>query len=153
MGNEQFLVLSYCLVGLLCACFGLGAYYWLRGPADAIFARLRQSGLDRALQKLLPASLVALALSGFMSVDYYGGCVTTRYQEIVGDREYMLRVNREQMSSALDWIVRARFAWSGIVLLVIIAIRRERKRATDRDRTSPAIAGADAVSPSPPIAK
>jgi len=72
MRNDQFLIASYCLTGLVCLCLALAAYLWLRRPAERIFSALPRRDWGNVMKKSFPASTILLALSGFMSVSYYG---------------------------------------------------------------------------------
>jgi hypothetical protein len=127
MGNEEFLIVSYFLVGLFCACLGLAAYLWLRGPAERIFGALQREHWENVLKKSFPASVLLFALSGFMSVSYYG-CENRKYNNIVSDRSYVISVNERQISETLSSIVLAVLPWTVIMLVSLLAIRREQMR-------------------------
>lgn len=138
MGNEEFLISSYFLVGAFCTCLGLAAYLWLRRPAERIFGALHREHWQTILKKSFPASIILFALSGFLSVSYYG-CEARKYTNIVSDRSYIITVNERQISETLSSIALAVFAWTVMVLMVLVAIRRERpngKRPDDDPRHS-----------------
>ncbi len=71
-------------------------------------------------------SMVLFAISACLSVNYYGGCNPVPFQKIVENRKYITTKNVEQISRALDSIVMNVSLWGGMVLLSLLAIRRER---------------------------
>jgi hypothetical protein len=128
VGNDEFLIASYFLVALICLCLGVAAYLWLRHPVDRIFGALRREDMGGMLKKVFPASIILLALSGFMSVSYYG-CEGRTYQDIASDHPYIISVNQQQVSKTLDSIALAVFVWAGIIVVSLQTIRREREKA------------------------
>lgn len=130
MGNDEFLISSYFLVGLICLCLGVAAYLWLRRPVEQIISALHQKDWENILKKSLPASIILLALSGFLSVSYYG-CSGLAYKDIVSDRDYIVSINEQQVSQTLSSIVLAVFLWAVIILMGLLAIRR-RTRENER---------------------
>jgi hypothetical protein len=124
MGNEEFLIVSYVCGGVLCACAGLVAWLLLRVPAKRIVSRLDRKGLGSVLQKSFPATMILIALSGFLSVSY-SGCTGRSYKEIVSDRSYVLSINGQQVSKALFSITFGVFLWALIIFVILLAVRRQ----------------------------
>jgi hypothetical protein len=134
MGNEQFLIVSYFVGGLVCLCLGLTAYGWLRRPAEGIFGALRRPGWERFLKRCFPASAVLTSLAAFLAVSYYAGegCASYKYKDIVARRDNMISANRHQIADALSSIVVAVFIWGVIILVNLIVIHREQTKARSR---------------------
>jgi hypothetical protein len=133
MRNEELLIASYFLAALVCSCLGVAAYIWLRHPVGRIFGALPQKDWGRILKRSFPVSTILLALSGFMSVSYYG-CSGREYKDIVSDHQYILSVNQQQISKTLYSVVIAIFVWAVIILVSLQTIRRERVKAEGRGK-------------------
>ncbi len=133
MGNEEFLVASYFLVALICLCLGLATYLWLRHPAEQILGALHRKDWGNILKKSFPVSTILLALSGFMSVSYYG-CSGRSYNDIVSDREYITSVNQQQVAETLYSVALAVFVWAVIIFVSLQTIRREQLKAEGRGK-------------------
>jgi hypothetical protein len=127
MGNEEFLIISYFGAGLLCAGFGLAAWLWLRVPTRKIVSELDRKSLANILQKSLPATMILIALSGFLSVSY-SGCSNRAYKDIVSDRSYILSVNGQQISETLSSISFGVFLWALIIFIILLAVRRQQAK-------------------------
>jgi hypothetical protein len=127
MGNEEFLIASYFLVGVICLCLGLTAYFVLRRSFDQIVGRLQRKQWQGIIKKAFPLSTVLIALAGFLSVSYYG-CEGRAYKDIVADRTHVITVNEHQISAALSSIVVGVFVWAVLILINLLAIRREQTK-------------------------
>lgn len=123
MSAERFLIVSYFVTGGLCLCLALAAWAWLRQPAERIFAALQRPVWERILKRSFPTSTILLALSGFLSVSYYG-CENRPYESIVSDRAYIISVSQKQISETLNSIAIAAFVWAAVILLTLVIIRR-----------------------------
>ena len=129
MSNEHYLIVSYFVVGLVSLCLGVVVYRVLRSPfaaiAEAVIGRLR----SRVLTRALGVCMTLAAVLGFLSVSYTErGCVS--YDQIVKNRDYLVRANQEQLQRTGDWIVAAAFLWC-VVVLILLA------RGTQRSGKSP----------------
>ena len=127
MGNEEFLIASYFLAGVICLCLGLTAYFALRRSFDQIVGKLQRKQWRGIIKKAFPLSTVLLALAGFLSVSYYG-CEGRVYKDVVANRTYLITVNERQISAALSSIVVGVFVWAVLILINLLAIRREQTR-------------------------
>ncbi|MGH9712077.1 MAG: hypothetical protein ACRD5M_02105 [Candidatus Acidiferrales bacterium] len=130
MRNEEFLIWSYFLVGLISLCLGFAAYFWLRRPAAGIFSTLKLAPWRNILRKSFLASFILMAMSGFMSVSYTA-CTGRQYNDIVSDRSYIITVNEHQISEALFSIVMVAFVWGLIIFMNLLVIRREEAKSGD----------------------
>jgi hypothetical protein len=136
MNDETFLIVSYFTVGLICFCLGFAAYLWLRRPLHGIAGALSQRNWGSILKKSFPLSMVLFALSSSLAVNYYGACNPLPYKRIVEDREYIITKNQEQISETLSSIALGVSLWGLIILLSLMAIRRDqagRKSGDSRD--------------------
>jgi hypothetical protein len=122
MNNEQFLILSYFIVGALVLAIGLAVYAYLRRPLMGITRTFQSTYLGLILRRLFPFGLVLPALAGFLSVDYHG--CKGNYAEIIADRSYLVEKNQEQISSACFFLTGALLAW-GVIVLISLAARPE----------------------------
>ena len=120
MNNEQFLILSYFIVGALVIAIGLTAHTYLRGPLAGITRTFRNSYLGLILRRLFPVGLVLPALAGFLSVNYHA--CDRNYAKIIAERSYLVEKNQEQISTACLFLLVALFAW-GVIVLISLATR------------------------------
>ena len=127
MGNEAFLISSYVLGGVTCVCLGWVAYLWLRRPVEQVIDALHRTLWADILRKSFPVSLMLFALSGFLSVSYYG-CPARAYKAIVPDRDYIIGVNQRQVSQTLSSITIAVFLWAVIITISLLIIRHEQMK-------------------------
>ena len=133
MRNDQFLIASYFVTSLLCLGLAVAAYLWLRRPVEQIFSALPRQDWGKVLKKAFPASTILLALSGFLSVSYYG-CTNRSYANIVSDHAYIISVNQQQIAATLSSIVVAVFVWAVIVVVNLWSIRREQAKRESPER-------------------
>jgi len=120
VSNEHYLIVSYFLVGLVSLCLGIAVYRVLRTPfaaiAEAVIGKLRSQVLTRALG----AFMTLAAVLGFLSVSYNErGCVN--YEQVVKNRDSLVRTNQEQLQKTGDWIASAVFLWCFVVLICLLA--------------------------------
>jgi hypothetical protein len=123
MGNEEFLIVSYVGGGVFCAFLGLAAWLLLRVPASQIVSGLGRKTLANILRKSFPATMILIALSSFLSVNY-SGCTGRVYKDIVSDRSYILSINGQQVSETLSSISLGVFLWALIIFVILLAVRR-----------------------------
>ncbi|MGD1156880.1 MAG: hypothetical protein ABSA41_13745 [Terriglobia bacterium] len=122
MNNEQFLILSYFIVGALVMAIGLAVYSCLHRPLTGITLTFRNSHLGLILKRLFPVGLVLPALAGFLSVNYHG--CQRNYAKIIADRSYLVEKNQEQISTACFFLMVALLVW-GAIVLISLATRLE----------------------------
>lgn len=131
MSNEHYLIVSYFLVGLVSLCLGIAVYRVLRGPfaaiAEGVIGKLRSQVLTRALG----AFMTLAAVLGFLSVSYNErGCVN--YEQVVKNRDLLVRTNQEQLQKTGDWIASAVFLWCIVVLICLLAARPTQANRHDK---------------------
>jgi hypothetical protein len=131
VSNEHYLIVSYFLVGLVSLCLGVAVYRVLRAPfaatAEAVIGKLRSQVLTRALGVFMTLA----AVLGFLSVSYNErGCVS--YEQIVKNRDFLVRTNQEQFQRTGNWIVSAVFLWCVVVLICLLAARSARSNRHDK---------------------
>jgi hypothetical protein len=127
--NEALLRSAYVAVGLLSVLLGVSAYLWLRAPATQLFAALRRPGAHKTYGRSFQVSTILFPLPAFLSVSYFDGCSDhDTYARIVADRDYLLMINREQISASVMGVIAAVTVWSAIVLMIVLAVRRERRQ-------------------------
>lgn len=136
MTNEQYLIVSYISVGLLSVLLGWAAYLWLRRPYLGVAESVVRREWVPLLRRVFPATLILLALTGFLSVNYRT-CTVYEYEKIVENRSYLVAKNREQISEALSYLALAVMGW-GFVLLFFQRRADESGRPAENSKTSQA---------------
>jgi hypothetical protein len=129
MTNEQYLVVSYFIVGLLSLGFALATYLWLRHSFTAVTQAVG-GNLSVILRRLFFIGIIFPALVGFLSVSFRT-CSKQTYVQIIADRSYLVAKNQEQLSTSLSHIVIALLLW-GLIILGALIINKNHKIA-ERD--------------------
>ena len=125
MTNEQYLVVSYFAVGVLCLGIGSATYLWLRRSFRDITRDMPAGHLSRILRKLFTIGIILPALAGFLSVSFRS-CSHETYNQIIADRAYLVARNQMQLSTSLFHIVMALLAWGFIVFGGLLIIKRHK---------------------------
>lgn len=128
MNNEQYLIISYFLIGIICFIIALAVYLFLRGSFVKIVSRISGKHHSTMLKKLFFPGIILPALAGFFSVSFKS-CTVQTYQEVIRDRIYLIERNQAQVSSSLSYIVYALMIWSIIIFISVIVIRKQRSKA------------------------
>ncbi len=123
MTNEHYLTVSYFVIALMSLGFGVAAYRVLRKPFSGITEAVGRESHLSTWKRTLAVSMTMAAAFGFLSVSYQG-CVIS-YAEIVNNRSYLVRVNRDQLQAASEWIVYAILAWCLVVVIWLVVVRRK----------------------------
>ena len=128
MTNEEYLVVSYFVVGAFAVLVALATYLWLRPTIHKMTQKLSGKHLPRILKKVLPLSLFFSALLGFCSVTFRS-CSKDTYEKIIADRAYLVAKNQEQLSATFFHLSVGILVFGLLVLGVLIARDyRDRKR-------------------------
>lgn len=135
MNNEQFLILSYFLVGALVLAIALAMHAYLRRPLAGIARAIPNRPLGLILRRLLALGLLLPALAGFLSVDYYS-CKGS-YAQIIADRSFLIEKNQEQISTACFFLMIALLAWGVVVLLSLAKSTRSPDARRDAELDPP----------------
>lgn len=126
MSNERYLIVSYFFFAVVCPGMGVLAYLVLRRP----FERIAEDTLGNrspVLTRVLAVSMTAAGALGFLGLSYnQKGC--TSYEQVVGNRYFLVQANVEQVQGAADWIVWTLLAW-GVVVVICLSALRKRKAA------------------------
>ena len=69
MANEQFLIVSYIVIGLLSLGFAMLTVVWLRGSFNDLMKAVSEN-LSGILKKLFVAGILFPAMAGFFSVSF-----------------------------------------------------------------------------------
>jgi hypothetical protein len=125
MSNEQYLVYSYFCAALLAVLLGAITYLWLRRSFTDIARFLPSKWAGSFLGKLLAPGLILPALAGFLAVTFYD-CHKKTYRDVVSDRDYLEAKTRELIRAPLNYIVIALFVWGIIVLIALLAAKRQK---------------------------
>jgi len=131
MSNEQYLVVSYFVVGAACAALAYATYAVLRRSLAAFTGAVPEGGLGSLFRRLFLPVLLLSALAGFFSVAYTS-CDRDTYLKIIADRSYLVAKNRQQLGSTFSHLAGALLVW-GLILAIAFAImaRSERKKGDD----------------------
>jgi len=125
MTNEQYLIVSYFSAGLLALVLGIVTYLWLRRSFTDITRCLPSRWAGSFLRRLLAPGLILPALAGFLAVTFYD-CHKKTYRDVVSDRDYLESKTLEMIRAPLNYIVVALFVWGIIVLLALLAAKRQK---------------------------
>lgn len=120
MTNEEYLIVSYFVVGVLAVVVSLSAYLWLRPTMHNMSQKLSGKYLPRILRKTLPVSLLFPALIGFCSVTFRS-CEKDTYEKIIAERAYLVAKNQEQLSATFYHASVGIFVFGLLVLGALIA--------------------------------
>jgi hypothetical protein len=120
--NEQYLIVSYFVCAALSLAAGILVYLYLRRPFAAVAAAASGKHLPAILKRLFPCGLIFPALLGFLSVSYRG--CNESYENIIEHREYLVSINKQQISAILFYIVVAVLFWNLIALLILRSVKR-----------------------------
>jgi hypothetical protein len=131
MSNEQYLIVSYFLVGGLSIVIGAAAYAYLRHPLEGLSRAFPNRNFASLLKKLFPAGLVLPALAGFLSVSYQS--CNQSYASIIADRSYLIGKNQEQLSAICFFLMLAVLAWGIVVFLSLLAQPKEPGRGENTE--------------------
>lgn len=124
MTNEQYLVVSYFTVGLLCFALAVTTYLWLRRSFTGMAQAVSSGHFAGILRKLFPLGIILPALLGFVSVGFYS-CEVDTYKEVVAERAYLIAKNQQQLSACLSHMVIALMVWGLIAAVVLLIIKRQ----------------------------
>jgi hypothetical protein len=131
MTNEQYLIVSYFIVAIVCVALAVLVYFLLRRSFMGVSEALRERHLNTALRRLFPLGLLLPTLLGFVSVSYRS-CDRNTYEKIVQSRSHLVAKNQEQIVTALLAILIAVLLWNLVIVFVLKYARNERvKDAAD----------------------
>ena len=117
MTNEQYLFVSYALVGLVTLGLGWATGRYLRGGLAGTPERLRSTHLAPLLRRVFSPSFALLALAGFFSVSYRGCQSSTTYQEIIADRSRLVDTNYAQLGASVEYLSYGLLGWTLILVI------------------------------------
>ena len=126
MANEQFLIVSYIIIGLLSLGLAVLTYIWLRDSFSGIMKVVPEK-LSIILKKLFFIGIIFPAMAGFFSVSFRS-CSKQTYAKIIAERSYLIAKNQEQLSMSLTYIVIALFIWGVIVLGTLMVSRNGKSK-------------------------
>lgn len=124
MANEQFLIVSYSIIGLLSLGSAILTYILLRESFHGIMGVISDT-FSAVLKKLFFIGIVLPAMAGFFSVSFRS-CSRQTYAKIIAERSYLIAKNQEQLSTSLTYIVIALFVW-GVIVLGALMVSRSSK--------------------------
>lgn len=131
MSNEQYLIVSYFVVGVVAVVLAGITYATLRRSFSWIMGALPVRNLSRMLRKLFFPGLVLPALIGFFSVSFIG-CETDSYGVIIANRSHLVLKNQEQISATIEHIGYALLFWGIAVLVCVLFFRAPNAGGTER---------------------
>jgi len=126
VGNEQYLIVSYFVVGAICLGLAVATYALLRRSFGALSATAPGGRLGRILRRLFLVGIIVPALFGFFSVTFRS-CDKGTYEEIVEDQAYLVAKNQEQLSAALAHIAIALLVWGLIVSIGFLVLGKKKE--------------------------
>lgn len=122
MTNENYLIVSYFVVALVCLALSIATYILLRRSFAAIIATAPGGRLGNILRTLFLIGIILPAMAGFFSVSFRS-CEKESYQSIIEDRSYLVAKNQEQLHASLSYIVIALLVWGALVATAFMTIK------------------------------
>lgn len=123
MSNEEYLIVSYFIVGVVSLGLALVTYLLLQRSFHGVIKTLPSKHFFRILRNLFLMGIVLPALFGFFSVSFYS-CSRQTYEEIIAERAYLVAKNQEQLSTSLFYVVIALFVWGLIIGSALFIIKK-----------------------------
>jgi hypothetical protein len=127
MNNEQYLIVSYFVIGLACVGLAFATFALLRCSFTALTNAVPGGRLGRVFRRLFLVGIVLPSMAGFFSVTFRS-CGKERYQAITADLSYLVAKNQEQLSTSLSYITIALLVWGGILSIGFLATNRREKK-------------------------
>ena len=132
MNNEQYLILSYGAVALICLVLAMATYGWLRRSFASTVHDSSSPSFSKILKKLFLIGIIFPAFFGFFSVSFHS-CSKDTYEKIIEERTYLVAKNQEQLSQALFYIVIALLGWGVIGAGALFIQKKERLKKNSAD--------------------
>jgi hypothetical protein len=126
VGNEQYLIVSYCVVGAICLGLAIATYALLRRSFGALSAVAPGGRLGRILRRVFLVGIILPALFGFFSVSFRS-CDKGTYEAIIEDQAYVVAKNQEQLGAAFSHIAIALLVWGLIVSIGFLAMGKKKE--------------------------
>lgn len=127
MSNETYLAVSYAGFGALAMLMAAFAYGVLRVPFAAIADAMTRNARGQFLKRVLPVFLMLMAGVGFFSVSYnYKSCTIFTYEQVLKDRNYLVKTNREQVKETSGALAAAVLLWTALATVCVITTRKPR---------------------------
>jgi len=122
MSNEQYLIVSYFVIGLTCMGLAIATFMLLWRSFAALTSAVPGGGLGRIFRKLFLVGIVLPSMAGFFSVTFRS-CSKESYQTIIADRSYLVAKNQEQLRASLSHMAMALLVWGLILSIAFLAKR------------------------------
>jgi hypothetical protein len=126
VGNEQYLIVSYVVVGAICVGLAVATYVLLRRSFGALSAVAPGGHLGRILRRVFLIGIILPALFGFFSVTFRS-CDKGTYEAIIEDQAYLVAKNQEQLSAVLSHIAIALLVWGVIVSIGFLVLGKKKE--------------------------
>jgi len=124
MANEQFLIVSYIIIGLISLGLAILTFVLLRDSFNGIMNVLPER-LSIILKKLFFIGIFFSTMAGFFSVSFRS-CSKQTYAKIIAERSYLIAKNQEQLSTSMTYIAIALLAWGIVVLGALLVSERSK---------------------------
>jgi hypothetical protein len=128
MQSDRFLIASYIVGGLVCLGIALAVNLWMRRSVEGVLDILRDPDRKQLLKRAFPSSIILIAVSAFLGVNYYG-CPRRDYESIAADHAYILGINYDQIWSAALSLIVVIVIWAVIILVNVASLIRQRAKA------------------------
>lgn len=126
VGNEQYLIVSYFVVGAGCLGLAIATYALLRRSFRTLSDTAPGGRLGRIMRSLFLVGIMLPSLFGFFSITFHS-CKKDKYEAIVEDRSYLVAKNQEQIGAALSYVTVALLFWGGIVAVGFLISDKQKK--------------------------
>ena len=126
MSNDHYLIFSYFAGFALSLALAALTYRLLRQP----FGRIAEAALTHSqrvfLKTALPVALTLGATVSFLSVSYtFHACHTYTYKDVVKERSYLHKKNREQLAGTSVTMAQAIVMFSVVALICLVVMKRK----------------------------
>lgn len=128
MNNEQYLILSYFVVGTVCILQALATYALLRGSFDSLSRTVPRGRLGIVLRRVFLLGVVLPALAGFFSVTFRS-CGKRTYETIIADKSYLVAKSQEQLGTSMLYICIALLVWGLLVSVGFVTLGKKIKKS------------------------
>lgn len=127
MSNETYLAVSYVGFGVLALLMTAFVYLVLRDSFAQIADSMTQNARGQFLKRAFPVVLTLITGVGFFSVSYnYKSCTIFTYEQVVKDREYLVKTNREQLKETSASLATGVLLWGAVATVCVVTTRKPR---------------------------
>lgn len=127
MSNDHYLIVSYFAGLALSLALAALTYRLFREPFGRIVEAALKDSKSIFLKRALPVALTVGAGVSFLGVSYtYDACRTYKYEQIVRERSYLHKKNREQLVRTSITMAQVIVMFSVAAAICIVVMKKDR---------------------------